>query len=73
MNDGFVILDDISLTPRDEENELFNDQAMNVLYNCDVQLLISPIWKPISSFVMQNKSYTCCMLKLGLFKSFLEL
>ena len=26
------------------------------------------IWKPINSlFVMQNSTYTCCMLKLGLF------
>jgi hypothetical protein len=33
VNDGFVILDDKSLTPCDEENELLNDQAMNVLYS----------------------------------------
>jgi hypothetical protein len=32
VNDRFVILDDKSLTPSDEENELLNDQAMNVLY-----------------------------------------
>jgi hypothetical protein len=32
VNDGFVILDDKSLIPRDEENELLNDPAMNVLY-----------------------------------------
>jgi len=35
--------------------------------NCDVQLLISPIWKPISSFVKENKAYICCILILGLF------
>jgi hypothetical protein len=33
MNDGFVILDDKNLTTHDEENELLNDQAMNVLYS----------------------------------------
>jgi hypothetical protein len=31
VNDGFVVLDDKNLTPRDEENELLHDQAMNVL------------------------------------------
>lgn len=42
----------------------------NVLYldvrtnKCDVQLLISPILKPINPFVMQNKAYICCILKL---------
>jgi hypothetical protein len=33
MYDGFVVLDEKYLTPRDEENELLNDQAMNVLYS----------------------------------------
>lgn len=37
---------------------------------CVVQLLISPICNPISSFIMQNRSYACCMLKLGLFAIF---
>ena len=32
-----------------------------------MQLLISPIWKPISSFVKENKVYICCILILGLF------
>jgi hypothetical protein len=31
--DRFVILDDKNLTLRDEENELLNDQAMNILYS----------------------------------------
>jgi hypothetical protein len=33
VNDGVIILDDKNLTPRDEENKLLNDQAMNVLYS----------------------------------------
>jgi hypothetical protein len=33
VNDGFFILDDKNLTSRDEENELLNDQAMNILYS----------------------------------------
>ena len=35
--------------------------------NYDVQLLISPILRPISSFVKENKAYICCILILGLF------
>ena len=31
--DGYVILDEKNLTPRDEENDLLNDQAMNVLFS----------------------------------------
>ena len=30
--DGYVILDEKNLTPRDEENDLLNDQAVNVLF-----------------------------------------
>ena len=31
--DGYVILDEKKLTPLDEENDLFNDQAVNVLFS----------------------------------------
>ena len=33
VNDGYVILDEKKLTPLDEENDLLNDQAMNVLFS----------------------------------------
>jgi len=33
VNDGYVILDPKMLTPLDEENELLNDQAINVLFS----------------------------------------
>ena len=33
VNDGYVILDPKNLTPLDEENELLNDQAINVLFS----------------------------------------
>ena len=33
VNDGYVILDEKKLTPLDEENDLFNDQAVNVLFS----------------------------------------
>ena len=33
VNDGYVILDEKNLTAQDEENELHNDQAMNVLFS----------------------------------------
>ena len=31
--DGYVILDEKNLTPRDEENDILNDQAVNVLFS----------------------------------------
>ena len=40
---------------------------------CDVQLLISPIWKSISSFAMQNKVYTCLYTEIGAVCNILEL
>ena len=33
VNDGYVILDEKKLTPQDEENDLLNDQAVNVLFS----------------------------------------
>ena len=33
INDGYVILDEKNLTALDEENDLLNDQAMNVLFS----------------------------------------
>ena len=33
VNDGYVILDEKNLTALDEENELLNDQAVNVLFS----------------------------------------
>ena len=33
VNDGFIILDSKNVTSLDEENELLNDQAMNVLFS----------------------------------------
>ena len=33
VNDGYVILGEKKLTPLDEENDLLNDQAMNVLFS----------------------------------------
>ena len=33
VNDGYIILDEKKLTPLDEENDLFNDQAVNVLFS----------------------------------------
>ena len=33
MEDGYVILDEKNLTPRDEENDLLNDHAVNVLFS----------------------------------------
>ena len=33
VNDGYVILDEKKLTALDEENELLNDQAVNVLFS----------------------------------------
>jgi len=34
INDGYVILDEKNLTALDEENDLLNDQAVNVLFSC---------------------------------------
>ena len=33
VNDGYVILDEKNLTAQDEENELHNYQAVNVLFS----------------------------------------
>ena len=33
VNDGYVTVDEKNLTPRDEENDLLNDQAVNVLFS----------------------------------------
>ena len=33
VNDGYVILDEKNLTAQDEENEVLNDQAVNVLFS----------------------------------------
>ena len=33
VNDGYVILDEKKWTPLDEENDLLNDQAVNVLFS----------------------------------------
>ena len=33
VNDGYVILDEKNLTAQDEENQLHNDQAVNVLFS----------------------------------------
>jgi hypothetical protein len=33
INDGYVILDEKNLTALDEENELLNDQAVNLLFS----------------------------------------
>jgi hypothetical protein len=35
-----------------------------------MQLQIHQIWKPISLIIMQNKTCTCHMLKLGMFAIF---
>ena len=33
VNEGYVIIDERKMTKQDEENELINDQAVNVLYS----------------------------------------
>ena len=33
VNDGYVTVDEKNLTPHDEENDLLNDQAVNVLFS----------------------------------------
>ena len=33
INDGYVILDEKNLTALDEENDLLNDHAVNVLFS----------------------------------------
>ena len=64
VSDGYVILDEKNLAAQDEENELLNDQAVNVLFSAlDVSEFnrvknltnANEIWKKLMKFMRAHQ------------------